>query len=251
MGSVSTFLSLSLPYLASTKLPFTEPEFYVWAFCAGFNVAMVFAFAVKSVESKFVNKLFEMEAFDSGRAITICQTGIKNSALLRFLLRDKSSLRNVILLANSEMQNEINENDSCENESDVDRNETQNAVTESDSCENESDVDHNETQNAVTESDSCENVSDVDRSETRNETVNEDNNKDVTDADHSDLKVKHGERQKVDFDKAKFYISKQKLDRATSLKKGAIKWYLLPVFCAVSIGLAIGVCYILPIILNW
>ena len=230
MGSVSTFLSLSLPYLASTKLPFTEPEFYVWAFCAGFNVAMVFAFAVKSVESKFVNKLFEMEAFDSGRAITICQTGIKNSALLRFLLRDKSSLRNVILLANSEMQNEINENDSCENESDVDRNETQNAVTESDSCEN---------------------VSDVDRSETRNETVNEDNNKDVTDADHSDLKVKHGERQKVDFDKAKFYISKQKLDRATSLKKGAIKWYLLPVFCAVSIGLAIGVCYILPIILNW
>ena len=226
----STFLSLSLPYLASTKLPFTEPEFYVWAFCAGFNVAMVFAFAVKSVESKFVNKLFEMEAFDSGRAITISQTGIKNSALLRFLLRDKSSLRNVILLANSEMQNEINENDSCENKSDVD---------------------HNETQNAVTESDSCENVSDVDRSETRNETVNEDNNKDVTDADHSDLKVKHGERQKVDFDKAKFYISKQKLDRATSLKKGAIKWYLLPVFCAVSIGLAIGVCYILPIILNW
>lgn len=230
MGSVSTFLSLSLPYLASTKLPFTEPEFYVWAFCAGFNVAMVFAFAVKSVESKFVNKLFEMEAFDSGRAITISQTGIKNSALLRFLLRDKSSLRNVILLANSEMQNEINENDSCENESDVD---------------------HNETQNAVTESDSCENVSDVERSETRNETVNEDNNKDVTDADHSDLKVKHGERQKVDFDKAKFYISKQKLDRATSLKKGAIKWYLLPVFCVASIGLAIGVCYILPIILNW
>lgn len=230
MGSVSTFLSLSLPYLASTKLPFTEPEFYVWAFCAGFNVAMVFAFAVKSVESKFVNKLFEMEAFDSGRAITVNQTGIKNSALLRFLLRDKSSLRNVILLANSEMQNEINENYSCENESDVD---------------------HNETQNTVTESDSCENVSDVDRSEARNETVNEDNNKDVTDADHSDLKVKHGERQKVDFDKAKFYISKQKLDRATSLKKGAIKWYLLPVFCAVSIGLAIGVCYILPIILNW
>ena len=230
MGSVSTFLSFSLPYLASTKLPFTEPEFYVWAFCAGFNVAMIFAFAVKSVESKFVNKLFEMEAFDSGRAISISQTGIKNSALLRFLLRDKSSLRNVILLANSEMQN---------------------AVTENDSCENVSDVDHSETQNAVTENDSYENESDVDRRETRNETVSKDNSKDVTDGGHKDLSAGQDENQKVDFDKAKFYINEKKLDRATSLKKGAIKWYLLPVFCAVSIGLAIGVCYLLPIILNW
>ena len=187
MGSVSTFLSFSLPYLASTKLPFTEPEFYVWAFCAGFNVAMIFAFAVKSVESKFVNKLFEMEAFDSGRAITILQAGVKSSSLLRFLLREKSTLRNVILLADDKIQNVA-------------------VVTAGGEGAKDGKIEGDE---------------------------------------------KAGSKEKIDFDKAKFYINEQKLDRATSLKKGAIKWYLLPVFCAVSICLAIGVCYLLPIILNW
>ena len=185
MGSTNVFISLTFPYFASTKLPFTEPEFYVWAFCIGFNVAMIFAFVLKSIESRFVNTLFNKEAFDKDSAITIAQAGVKSSALLRFILRDKSTLRKIILLAD----------------------------------------DNNGT------------ATDVQDSSNNNAKKSENSNKDSGVI--------------LDFNVAKFYISEEKLDRAKSLKKGAIKWYLLPVFCAISVGLAIGVCHLLPIILNW
>ncbi len=65
------------------------------------------------------------------------------------------------------------------------------------------------------------------------------------------LALQKGAKAKVDFDKARFYVTEENKKRAESMRKSAIKWYLLPVFCAVSIGIAIGVHFLLPIILNW
>lgn len=171
MSLLSTLFSAFNPYFASsTALPFTKPEFYVWAFCIGFNVAMVFVFVLKSVESKFIVALFNNEALSEDKAITLQQAGVKGTGLLRYLLRDNGTLRSVVLLSKGS-----------------------------------------------------------ERSDEQGTTS----------------------KQNIDFNYAKFYINEEKLDRANSLKKGAMKWYLLPVFCAVSIGLAIGVCYVIPIFLNW
>ena len=186
MDFINVPISILFPYFANTRLPFTEPEFYVWGFCAGFNIAMIFAFVLKGVESRFVNMLFDKKAFGKDSAITIAQAGVKNSALLRFILKNKSTLRKIILLAD-------------------DNNGTA------------TDLQNGEDANG-------------EKSENRKETVSE-----VT----------------LDFNVARFYISEEKFDRAESLKKGTIKWYLLPIFCVVSIGLAMGVCYLLPIFLNW
>ena len=163
-------------FLSAYTLPFTKPEFYVWAFCVGFNLTMIFTFILKGVESAFVAKLFELNAIAPDSAVTIGQANTRCKFLLKFLLRDKSTLRSVILLAkdesNTKVQNEIN----------------------------------------------------------------------------SDTK---SEDTKIDFDNAKFYINEEKIKRAESLKKGAMKWYWLPIVCAVSVGLAIGICYLIPIFQNW
>ena len=149
-------------------LPFTQPEFYVWAFCIGFNVAMVLNFVLKSIESRFVNKLFYANALSKETAVTVDSLDIRFKFLIKFLLRDNSTLRKTILITNDQR------------------------------------------------------------------TTNE-----------------KGKMPKIDFSISSFYINEEQLERAESLRKDAIKWYLLPIFCAVSIGLTLFVNFMLPIFINW
>ena len=149
-------------------LPFTKPEFYVWAFCIGFNVAMILRFILKGVESKLITRLFERGALSADTAVTVDSLGIRGKALIRFLLRDKGTLRKTVALAN-----------------------------------------------------------------------------DTRVAD------KKGKMPEIDFATALFYINEEQINRAESLKKGAIKWYLLPIFCAASVGLTLFVNFMLPIFINW
>ena len=149
-------------------LPFTKPEFYVWAFCIGFNVAMILNFVLKGVESGFIRKMFSSNALSVNNAVTIDMLGVRYKSIVKYLLRDKSTLRKTILLANDQRE-----------------------------------------------------------------------------ADEK------GRMPKIDFTSALFYINEEQIDRAESLKKEAIKWYLLPVFCAISIGLTLFVNFMLPIFINW
>jgi len=149
-------------------LPFTQPEFYVWAFCIGFNIAMILNFVLKSVEGSLLTKLFEANALSKDNAVTIDSLGVRGKAILKLLLKDNSSLRKTVLLSN-----------------------------------------------------------------------------DTRVADEK------GKMPKIDFSSALFYINDEQLDRAESLKKGAMKWYLLPVFCAISIGLTLFINFIIPIFVNW
>lgn len=154
-------------YLLYT-LPFTQPEFYVWAFCIGFNVAMVLNFILKSVESSLLSSLFKANALNEDTAVTLDSLKVRGKWLAKFLLRDNSTLRKTVVLAN--------------------------------------------------------------------------------DTRVADEKEK---MPKIDFSSALFYINEAQLDRAEFMKKGAIKWYLLPVFCAVSIGLTLFINFLLPIFINW
>ena len=149
-------------------LPFTQPEFYVWAFCIGFNIAMILNFVLKSVEGSLLTKLFEANALSKDNAVTIDSLGVRGKAILKLLLKDNSTLRKTVLLSN-----------------------------------------------------------------------------DTRVADEK------GRMPKIDFSSALFYINDEQLDRAESLKKGAMKWYLLPVFCAISIGLTLFINFIIPIFVNW
>ena len=161
---------LAIPkYESPTALPFTKAEFYIWACCIGFNVAMVLVYFLKNVESKLVTALFERNAFDEGSAVCLNDLKLKGMLLLKLLLRDKGTLRTTILLADDDKR-------------------------------------------------------EVD---------------------------KKGKKEAIDFSKARFYISQDKLEKAESLKKGAVKWYLLPILCAISIGIAIGVNFLMPIFQNW
>lgn len=149
-------------------LPFTQPEFYVWAFCIGFNIAMILNFVLKSVEGSLLTKLFEANALSKDNAVTIDSLGVRGKNILKLLLKDNSTLRKTVLLSN-----------------------------------------------------------------------------DTRVADEK------GRMPKIDFSSALFYINDEQLDRAESLKKGAMKWYLLPVFCAISIGLTLFINFIIPIFVNW
>lgn len=149
-------------------LPFTQPEFYVWAFCIGFNIAMVLNFILRGVESILINKLFSANAMSKDSAMTLDSLGVRCKPLVKLLLRDNGTLRKTVLLANDQRS-----------------------------------------------------------------------------------KNDKGKMPKIDFSAAAFYINEEQLERAESLRKGATKWYLLPVFCAASIGLTLFVNFMLPILINW
>ena len=149
-------------------LPFTQPEFYVWAFCIGFNLTMVLSFVLKSFESKLISRLFEANALSAEAAVTLDSLNVRGKFILGFLLRDKGMLRKTVVLAN----------------------------------------------------------------DTR--AANE-----------------KGKMPKIDLSNALFYINEEQVDRAEFLKKGAIKWYLLPIFSLISIGLTLFVNFMLPIFINW
>ena len=149
-------------------LPFTQPEFYVWAFCIGFNIAMVLCFILKSLECDLFNKLFSSNAMNKESATTLGSLGVRCMPLVKLMLRDNGTLRKTVLLANDQR--------------------------------------------------------------TKNE---------------------QGKMPKIDFSTATFYINEEQLERAESLRKGATKWYLLPIFCALSIGVTLFVNFMLPILINW
>ena len=144
-------------------------EFYVWAACIGFNITMLFTFFLKGAESRLMNKLLTSQAFGKETARCLAELGT-SGRLIKFLLRDGSTLRKVVTLSG--------END--------------------------------------------------DR-----------------------LSLQKGARRHVNFDEAKFYIADENRKRAESIQRSAMKWYLLPLFCALSIGIAIGVHYLIPVFQNW
>lgn len=150
------------------ELPFMSVEFYVWAACIGFNITMVLVFFLKGAESKLMSSLLTSQSFSEESSRSLAEMGLNNK-LIRFLLRDGSTLRKVVTL-----------------------------------------------------------VGGGDR-----------------------IALKKGAKARVDFDKAKFYISEDNKKRAESMKKSAVKWYMLPVFCAIAIGIAVGIHFLIPIIENW
>ena len=58
-------------------------------------------------------------------------------------------------------------------------------------------------------------------------------------------------RQELDFCSVRFYIPESMMRKANSMKKGVLRWYLLPIFAVVSVGISIGITYLIPIFLNW
>ncbi len=53
-----------------------------------------------------------------------------------------------------------------------------------------------------------------------------------------------------DFGKARFYIDEANLDKATAMYGKAPRWYLLPVFLALAIGVAYGCTLIMPLVMG-
>lgn len=169
MSNLFNFFLAIPKYESPTALPFTKPTFYVWMCCIGFNIAVILMYVLKSVESKFVTALFNSNAVDEESAVAFDSLKIRGKFILKFLLRDNSTLRTTILLVGDD-QRQLDEK---------------------------------------------------------------------------------GKKTKLDFSTSYFYINQEKLERAESLKKEVIKWYLLPIICAVSIGIAIGVSFLMPIFQNW
>lgn len=69
------------------------------------------------------------------------------------------------------------------------------------------------------------------------------------------VKIKDGEpvliktakgKSVVDYDNSKFYLDMSNEKKICSMKKGAIKWWLIPVFTLVSIILSLVIIYLLP-----
>ena len=149
----------------SYTLPFTQPEFYVWTICIGFNIAMLISFIFKGVESKIVSELFKANALNENSAVALSSLDVWGLPIAKLLLRDNSTLRKAVLSVKTEKEPDA--------------------------------------------------------------------------------------KSKLNFDTALFYINEEKIDRANALKKRSTRWYLLPIFCALSIGLAIGLTYVIPIFINW
>ena len=63
--------------------------------------------------------------------------------------------------------------------------------------------------------------------------------------------LQKGVKTKINFESARFYIAESNQKRAESMKKSAVKWYMLPIFCAIAIGIAVGMHYLIPFIQNW
>ena len=144
-------------------------ELIVWVVCLAFNITMVLSFVLKGSESKFMSRLLTSQAFDEETSRSLSDLKI-DGRLIKFLLRDGSTLRKVVTL------------------------------------------------------------------------VGGNNNR---------LALQKGAKAKMDFEKAKFYIAQGNMDRAKSMQKSAVKWYLLPVFCALSVGIAIGIHFLIPVVINW
>ena len=73
----------------------------------------------------------------------------------------------------------------------------------------------------------------------------------VTLVGDSRASLQKGVKTKINFESARFYIDESNKKRAESMKKSAVKWYMLPVFCAIAIGIAVGMHYLIPFIQNW
>ena len=78
------FSAIEPLFLSAYTLPFTKPEFYVWAFCIGLNITVIFTFILKSVESAFIKSLFDLNARSADSAVTISSTRAKGKSLLKF-----------------------------------------------------------------------------------------------------------------------------------------------------------------------
>ena len=67
------------------------------------------------------------------------------------------------------------------------------------------------------------------------------------------LPLIEGEKGKriPDFAEARFYIPEEKAQKAASFAKGALKWYFLPIYAALSVIITICVINLLPILTNF
>lgn len=75
---------------------FDSPELLIWAACIGFNLAMILTFIVKGSVCNLILKLIDAGATSEDSAVTLVQIGVK-SPLIRFMLREGSTLRRVVM----------------------------------------------------------------------------------------------------------------------------------------------------------
>lgn len=237
-------------YFLSTALPFTKPDFYVWAACIGFNLTLLFVYFLKSVESAFISKLLELGTTSKDSAVTINDISLRGKILLKFLLRDNATLRDVIFMVGvddvkGESQTDVADEDEVNDDAGVDNDEG-NSVVEA--CEGEGKEAIEGRGDGVVKA--CEGEG---KSNCEGENIVE--SVAVAEKESGSVVNKVGKKKearvKIDFDSARFYINEKKADKLDALKKGAIKWFMLPIYCAVSIGLAIGISYLIPIFQNW
>lgn len=256
-------------YFLSTALPFTKPDFYVWAACIGFNLTLLFVYFLKSVESAFISKLLELGTTSKDSAVTINDISLRGKILLKFLLRDNATLRDVIFMVGvddvkGESQTDVADEGEVNGDAGVDNDEGSGVVK---ACEGEGKeaiesrddgvvkAREGEGKDAIESRDdgvveACEGEG---KSNCEGENIVE--SVAVAEKESGSVVNKVGKKKearvKIDFDSARFYINEKKADKLDALKKGAIKWFMLPIYCAVSIGLAIGISYLIPIFQNW
>ena len=237
-------------YFLSTALPFTKPDFYVWAACIGFNLTLLFVYFLKSVESAFISKLLELGTTSKDSAVTINDISLRGKILLKFLLRDNATLRDVIFMVGvddvkGESQTDVADEDKVNGDVGVDNDEGDGVVK---ACEGEGKEAIESRDDGVVKA--CEGEG---KSNCEGENIVE--SVAVAEKESGSVVNKVGKKKearvKIDFDSARFYINEKKADKLDALKKGAIKWFMLPIYCAVSIGLAIGISYLIPIFQNW
>lgn len=77
------------------------PFIIVWSVCLGFNIAMIISFVLRNTSGTFISRLIESESFSQENAKTLSELGC-NGWLLRRFLKDGSTLRNLVLVANED-----------------------------------------------------------------------------------------------------------------------------------------------------
>ncbi len=77
------------------------PIVLVWSVCLGFNIAMVISFVLRNTSGVFVSRLFDADALTPENAKTLGELGC-NGWLLRRFLKNESTLRKIVFVANDD-----------------------------------------------------------------------------------------------------------------------------------------------------
>lgn len=88
-----------MQYFASTTLPNGTSEFIIWCICIGVCLAFIINYVYRTISGPFVRTLLAEECLSEERAKTLSELKFGEKKLIKFLLRDKSPLRNYVSVA--------------------------------------------------------------------------------------------------------------------------------------------------------